>query len=207
MVPYSNIDVDISQVCLEDLSVIANEIGCSETACHQKKVLRKGLSKEEKYGLINNWSKRVTDHDANIPADYTLPQLCDMEGMSNNFTKNLNNNRIAINITQIPPDKLATFNKDIYLDTTEANLDDNEQNYIHKLHGKKCIMTDNTVRRLHNFNGNMSGAENPHFRHPETRVYREFIHGDVFVLNNIPGAIMKYRTANDREIHYGNGRG
>ena len=99
MVPYSNIDVDISQVCLEDLSVIANEIGRSETVCHLKKVLRKGLSKDEKDGLINNWSKRVTDHDANIPADYTLPQLCDMEGMSNNFTKNLNNKRIAINIT------------------------------------------------------------------------------------------------------------
>jgi hypothetical protein len=202
-------EVYISQMHSEDFSSIAKEIGRSETAClvHLKKMLRNGLSKEEMEGLIKNWSKPETDCDANIPTEYTLPQLCDMEGMTNNFSKNLNNNRIAIHITQIPPDKLATFDKDIYLKTNETNLDDNEKNYIAKLDGEKRIMPDNTARILHNFDENMGGAENPHICHPETRVYREFIHGDVFVSNNTPGAILKYRTANDRKIHYGNGRG
>ena len=67
-------------------------------------------------------------------------------------------------------------------------------------------MPDNTARILHNFDKNVGGAENPHICDPTTRVCREFIHGDVFVWNNIPGAIMKYRIAKDREIYYGNGR-
>jgi hypothetical protein len=131
-----------------------------------------------------------------------------MEGMTNNFTKNLSNNRVAIHITQIPPNKLATFDKDTYLrENSEANLDDYDQNYIEEHHGKKCIMPDNTVRVLHNFDEQTGGAENPHIRDPDTRVYRPFIHSDVFVSNNIPRALRKYRTANDREIHYGNDRG
>ena len=70
-------------------------------------------------------------------------------------------------------------------------------------------MLDNTdnARILHNFDENAGGAENPHICDPTTRVYREIIHEDIFVWNNIPGAIMKYRTATDREIHYGNVRG
>ena len=36
-------------------------------------MLRNGVSKEETEGLINNWPKTVTQHDANIPAEYALP--------------------------------------------------------------------------------------------------------------------------------------
>jgi hypothetical protein len=70
-------------------------------------------------------------------------------------------------------------------------------------------MLDNTdnARILHNFDENAGGAENPHICDPTTREYREIIHEDIFVWNNIPGVIMKYRTATDREIHYGNVRG
>jgi hypothetical protein len=118
---YSNMEVDISQMHSEDFSGIAKEIGRSVTAClvHLKKMLRNGLSKEEMERLINNWSKPEIDCDANIPTEYTLPQLCDMEGMTNNFSKNLNNNRVAIHIMQIPPNKLATFDKDVYLKTNK----------------------------------------------------------------------------------------
>ena len=103
-----------------------------------------------------------------------------MEGMTNNFTKNLSNNRVAIHITQIPPNKLATFDKDTYLrENSEANLDDYDQNYIEEHHGKKCIMPDNTARVLHNFDEQTGGAENPHIRDPDTGVFRKFIHSDV----------------------------
>ena len=68
-------------------------------------------------------------------------------------------------------------------------------------------MPDNTARVLHNFDEQTGGAENPHIRDPDTGVFRKFIHSDVFVSNNIPRALRKYRTANDREIHYGNDRG
>jgi hypothetical protein len=77
-------------------------------------MLRNGVSKEETEGLINNWPKTVTQHDANIPAEYALPRLCEMEGLMNNFMKNLNKNRMAIHIRQIPPDILAKSDKDIH---------------------------------------------------------------------------------------------
>jgi hypothetical protein len=68
-------------------------------------------------------------------------------------------------------------------------------------------MPDNTARVLHNFDEQTGGAENPHIRDPDTGVFRKFIHSDVFVSNNIPRALRKYRTAADREIYYGNDRG
>jgi hypothetical protein len=175
--------------------------------CHLKRILRNGLQEEDVELLISNWSKKKIT-DANVSAEFALPRLCNMKGMTNNFTKNLRNNRVAIHITQIPPNKLATFDKDTYLsENAEANLDDIERNYIEEHHGKKCIMPDNTARVLHNFDEQTGGAENPHIRDPDTGVFRPFIHCDVFVSNNIPRALRKYRTAADREIHYGNDRG
>ena len=202
-------NVDISQINSEDYAGIAEEMGRSQAACkfHLNKMLRNGLSEEDVEVLISNWSK-MKETDANVPAEFALPRLCNMEGMTNNFTKNLSNNRVAIHITQIPPNKLATFDKDTYLrENSEANLDDYDRNYIEEHHVKKCIMPDNTARVLHNFDEQTGGAENPHIRDPDTRVYRPFIHSDVYVSNNIPRALRKYRTADDREIHYGNDRG
>jgi hypothetical protein len=207
---YVKKNVDISQIHSEDYAGIAEDMGRSQVACkfHLNQILRNGLPEEDVEGLISNWSKKK-ETDANVPAEFALPRLCNMEGMTNNFTKNLRNNRVAIHITQIPPNKLATFDKDTYLrENAEANLDDiDERNYIEEHHGKKCIMPDNTARVLHNFDEQTGGAENPHIRDPDTRVFRKFIHSDVFVSNNIPRALRKYRTAKDREIHYGNDRG
>jgi hypothetical protein len=206
---YSKKNFDISRIHSEDYAGIAEEMGSSETACkkHLKQILRNGLSEEDVEGLISNWSKKK-ETDANVPSEFVLPRLCNMEGMTNNFTKNLSNNMVAIHITQIPPNKLATFDKDTYLrENAEAKLDDIERNYIEEHHGKKCIMPDNTARVLHNFDEQTGGAENPHIRDPDTGVFRKFINSDVFVSNNIPRALRKYRTANDREIHYGNDRG
>ena len=81
---------------------------------HLKRMLRNGVSKEETEGLINNWPKTVTQHDANIPAEYALPRLCEMERLTNNLMKILNKNRMAIHIRQIPPDILAKSDKDIH---------------------------------------------------------------------------------------------
>ena len=123
----------------------------------------------------------MKETDANVPAEFALPRLCNMEGMTNNFTKNLRNNRVAIHITQIPPNKLATFDKDTYLrENAEANLDDIKRYYIEEHNGKKCIIPDNTARVLHNFDEQTGGAENPHIRDPDTGVFRKFIHSDVF---------------------------
>jgi hypothetical protein len=104
-------------------------MGRIEKACkiHLKQILRNGLSEEDVEGSISNWLKKK-ETDANVPAEFALPRLCNMEGMTNNFTKNLSSNMVAIHITQIPPNKLATFDKDTCLrENAEANLDDIER--------------------------------------------------------------------------------
>ena len=103
VIGMSKKNVDISQIHSEDYAGIAEEMGRSERACkcHLNQILRNGLPEEDVEGLISNWSKKKIT-DANVPAEFALPRLCNMEGMSNNFTKNLRNNRVAIHITQIP---------------------------------------------------------------------------------------------------------
>ena len=133
--------VNFLQLNTKNYSSIAGKIGCSEVVCRGKlfKILRDGLSNEEKDGLINNGSKSEPSSNAKILAEYTLHQLCNIEDMMKSFSKNLHNNRIAISITQLPPNKLASFNKDAYLETKEANLDDNDLKYIVKHHGENAF--------------------------------------------------------------------
>jgi hypothetical protein len=77
-------NVDISQIHSEDYAGIAEEMGRSERACkcHLNQILRNGLPEEDVEGLISNWSKKKIT-DANVPAEFALPCLCNMEGMSN----------------------------------------------------------------------------------------------------------------------------
>jgi hypothetical protein len=164
------------------------------------RILCDGLAREEKEGLINMWSKSEQDPDAKIPAEFSLKQSCNMEGITNCSTINLNKERIAIHITQIASNKLALFDKNVH-------LDDDDRQYIDELHLEKCIMLDDTTRKLHNFDEDSGGAENPHIVDHKTQEFREFIHGDCFVSNNVPGALWKYPTANNRRKSYGHGKG
>jgi hypothetical protein len=75
------------------------------------RILRDGFARKEKEGLINMRSKSELDPDAKIPAEFSLKQSCNMEGITNCFTINLNKERSAIHITQIAPNKLALFDK------------------------------------------------------------------------------------------------
>jgi hypothetical protein len=86
-------------------------------------------------------------------------------------------------------------------------VDDDDRQYIDELHLQKCIIPDDIARKLHKFDEETRGAENPHILHPKSLEFRGFLHGDCFVSNNIPGALWKYRTASDRRNFYGHGMG
>ncbi len=63
---------------------MTESLGRTEAVCKEKllSILRDGLSKEEKEGLINMWSKKEPDPDAKFPAEFSLQQLCNMEGIA-----------------------------------------------------------------------------------------------------------------------------
>jgi hypothetical protein len=142
-----------------------------------------------------------------IPADFSLKELCNKEGITTSFSLNLIKNRSAIHITQVAPNKLALFDKTVYMETKGGNMDDHDRQYIDKLHLQKCIMPDNIARKLHNFDEETGGAENQHILLSKTQDFRVLVHGDCFVSNNIPGALWKYQTASDRTKFYGHGMG
>ncbi len=68
-------------------------------------------------------------------------------------------------------------------------------------------MPDDTTRKLHNFDEDTVGHEIPHIIDHKTQEFIEFIYRDCFVSNNVPGALWKYRFADNRRKLYGHGRG
>jgi hypothetical protein len=62
-----------------------------------------------------------------------------MEGITLSFLENMANGRGRIHITQILPDKLALFDKELYLQINgDIELDVDKIEYINKLHGKNA---------------------------------------------------------------------
>ncbi len=120
----------------------------------------------------------------------------------------MNSGRSGIHITQISPENLALFDKDKYLEMNgdiEENV--NKVEYEENFHDKKCIMSDNLVRIPHNFNEETGGTAHPHILDPETLVGRSKIHTDVYVNNNFPAGLWKYRAVLDRKMYYGHDMG
>jgi hypothetical protein len=180
---YSKKGINISQLNADDFSSVAEQICWTWSACKSKlrHIQRDGLASNEKSGLITKWSKEISDPNANIPAEFWLKELCNVEGIITSFSLNLIKKRSAIHITQIAPNKLALFDKFVYMETKGGNVDDDDRQYIDKLHLQKCIMPDDIARKLHNFDEETGGAENPHILHLKSREFRGFLHGDCFI--------------------------
>ncbi len=100
----------------------------------------------DKHVIKNKTRSQCKNHE-----ELSLQQLCNLEEITNSLMINLNKDRSAIHITWISPNKLALFDKDLYLKTKGENLDDDDPKYIDDLHLDKCIMRDNTACKLHNF--------------------------------------------------------
>ncbi len=71
---YVNKDVNISQLNAYDFSRVAEQLCRTVIACKQKlrQILRDGLASNEESGLINMWSKEISDPKAKIPAEFWL---------------------------------------------------------------------------------------------------------------------------------------
>jgi hypothetical protein len=64
-------------------------------------------------------------------------------------------------------------------------------------------MPDDIARKLHYFNSEMGGVENPHIFNPEKEEFRDEIHEDVFVYTDFIYALWRYRNTSDRIMYYG----
>jgi hypothetical protein len=88
---YSKKGIDISQLNADDFSGVAEQICRTWSACKSKlcHIQRDGLASDEKSGLINKWSKEVSDPNAKIPEEFRLKELCNVEGITISFSLSL----------------------------------------------------------------------------------------------------------------------
>ena len=113
--------------------------------------------------------------DENIPSEFLLTNLFRQDGLSNlSFLKCKERGYNGIHFSPFHPDKLATFDRSVFEELYKnilQDLGDDELWTINNLNGKKCILSDRLVWRVHNFKDDQGGAVVPHILDPTSEVW------------------------------------
>jgi hypothetical protein len=178
------------------------------------------LEDDDHYGYVMDLKKGIETSisrlpmfipDVNIHAEFSLKNLSNMDGVTTCFLVNMANGRSGIHFTQISPEKLALFDKELYLQNNgDVELDGDKIEYINKLHGKialcRTILREFSITLIQvQLEQRTLISSTLILLCPGVRFTRMFTTSQVDCGST--GGLWKYRTARDRRMQYGHGIG
>jgi hypothetical protein len=157
--------------------------------------------------VINFLIDRFQNYKYNqeVPPDMRLDKLSSADDYIKSFKERQEIGASAFHITQVHPEQMCCLNKELFIQLNPSlQIDENKNILLDDLDGKQCILADNYIRQqgIHDF----EMTPIPHIKHPTTGDFRIDIHDKTFLCNYLFFALIKYRTASDREKWYNFGK-